>query len=252
MKIFQEWFRIQAMEIHAAISKVDRYSSNQQGNKAEIIERPNGGVSIVMAEGKLSGKRSQAVTMKATHDVLNLISEGVHDGAAARVVLSRIKNEHHEKANVAISILSCDLDTKTIVITKNNLIPILICNQDDNRFLPIDSDPESLKYDPSVYQFELELGQVFVLFSEGIFNAGRQDDNPIDFLLTIGSLIEESDQQTSAQEFADFLLKQAISHDSGRPKDDMTVVVLKTSPATQREIRREYVCFPIKKNLKEM
>jgi serine/threonine protein phosphatase PrpC len=132
------------------------------------------------------------------------------------------------------------------------LIPILICNQDDNRFLPIDSDPESLKYDPSVYQFELELGQIFVLFSEGIFNAGRQDDNPIDFLLTIGSLVEESDQQTSAQEFADFLLKQAISHDSGRPKDDMTVVVLKTSPATQREIRREYVCFPIKKNLKEM
>ena len=47
------------MEIHAAISKVDRYSSNQQGNKAEIIERPNG-VSIVMAEGSLV-KRSQAV-----------------------------------------------------------------------------------------------------------------------------------------------------------------------------------------------
>jgi hypothetical protein len=249
MKFFQEWFRIQAMEIHAAISKVDRYSSNQQGNKAEIIERPNGGVSIVMAEGKLSGKRSQAVTMKATHDVLNLISEGVHDGAAARVVLSRIKNEHHEKANVSISILSCDLETKTIVITKNNLVPILICDKNGNRFLPIDSDPDTLKFDPSVYQFELELGQIFVLFSEGIFNAGRQDNNPIDFLLTIGSLVdEESDELASTQEIADFLLKQAISHDSGRPRDDMTVVVLKTSPATQREIRREYVCFPIKKS----
>lgn len=240
------------MEIHVAISKVDRYASNQQGNKAEIIERPNGGISIVMAEGKLSGKRSQAVTMKATHDVINLISEGVHDGATARVVLSRIKSEHHEKANVSISILSCDLESKTIVITKNNLIPILNCDQDGYRFLPIDYDPEALRYEPSVYQFEVALGQIFILFSEGIFNAGRQDDNPIDFLLTISSLLEESDQEASVQEIADFLLKQAISHDSGRPKDDMTVVVLKTSPATQREIRREYVCFPIPKKLKEI
>ncbi len=67
-----------------------------------------------------------------------------------------------------------------------------------------------------------------MLFSEGIFNAGRQDNNPIDFLLTIGSLVdEESDEQATTQEIADFLLKQAISHDSGRPRDDMTVVVLK-------------------------
>lgn len=234
------------MEINAAISKVDRYSSTEQGNKVEIIERPNGGISIVMSEGKLNGKRSAAVTMKATHDVLNLIAEGIHDGAAARVVLSRIKSEHHDHAEVAISILSVDLQSRTIVITKNNLVPILTCDFDSNRFLPVNADPDQIRLDPVVYQFEIALGQVFVVFSEGVLNAGQNNDEPIDLLLSIGSLRDENEDEPTVQEIADFILKQAIYHDSGRPKDDMTVVVLKTSPATQRDIRREYVCFPIK------
>lgn len=234
------------MEIHAAISKTDRYSSSQQGNKAEIIERPNGGISIVMAEGRLSGKRSKALTMKAAHDVINLISEGIQDGASARVVLSRIKNEHHDKASVSISILSCDLESRTIVITKNNLVPILVSDSNGTRSLAINSDAEEILHDPAVYQFEFEVGQVFILFSEGVQNAGQSYDNPIDLSFSLGSLTDESDETPNVQEIADVLLKQAISHDSGRPRDDMTVVVLKTSPATQREIRREYVCFPIK------
>ena len=176
------------MEIQAAISKINRYASLEQGNSVEVIERPNGGISIVMAEGRLENRRSSAVTMKAAHDILALIAEGVHDGASARVVLSRIKNEHHEKASVAVSIISCDLETKTIVITKNSSIPILTCDHAENRTLPINSDPDELRYNPSVYQFELVPGQIFILISEGVFNAGSNSENLIDLNLTLGSL----------------------------------------------------------------
>ena len=113
------------MEIQAAISKIDRYSSTEQGNKVEIIERPNGGISIVMGEGKLAGSRSQDVTMKAVHAVLNMIAEGVQDGASSRMVLRRIHDEHQQNADVKISVISCDLLSKTIVITKNNPTPVL-------------------------------------------------------------------------------------------------------------------------------
>lgn len=239
------------MEVHAAISKIDRHASVLQGNKVEIIERPKGGISIVMAEGKLSGKRSSAVAMKAAHEIINLIMDGIHDGASARAVLSKIKKDYQEKAQVTLSIISCDLESKTVVVTKNNLNPVLISEQNECRYLSIDEDAEQLRCNPAVYQFELARGQLFVLLSEGVLKAGSYNNNPIDFMMTTASLFDENEEDLDVQEIADFLLNQAISHDSGKPRDDMTVVVLQTSPAAQREIRREYVCYPIKQNSKE-
>ena len=237
------------MEIQAAIAKIDRYSFNEEGNKVEIIERPNGGISIVMAEGKLSGSRSKGVTMKAVHAVLNLIAEGVPDGASSRVVLQRIRDEHRERADVKLTILSCDLLSNTIVITKNNLVPVLIYEEGESRFLPLDEDSESHRYDPVVYQFEYKLDQTFILITEGVQNAGAHEDNKIDLRTALGSIYDEDIDETSVQNVADYLLQQAIAYDSGRPRDDMTVVVLKVSPATMKDIRREYVCFPIKKEI---
>ncbi|NLC29418.1 MAG: SpoIIE family protein phosphatase [Chloroflexi bacterium] len=239
------------MEIQAAISKIDRYSSDEQGNKVEIIERPNGGISIIMAEGKLSGRRSKAITIKAVHDVLYLISEGVPDGASARQVLSHIHSEHGEKAIVNISIISCDLRSKTIVITKNNHVPVLIYENGESRLLPIDDNPEERRHDPVVYQFEYKLEQTFILISEGVMNAGEYNENKIDLRTALESIYDDEDdnEKLGVQEVSDYLLKQAVGHDSGRPRDDMTVIILKVSPATTKDIHREYVCFPIKNDV---
>ena len=108
------------MELQVAISKVDRYSSTAEGDKVEIIERPRGGLSVIMAEGKLSGRRSRSIAMKAVHSIMNLIATGLHDGASSRTVLSDISTEFNAKARISLSIISCDLESQTIVITKNN------------------------------------------------------------------------------------------------------------------------------------
>ncbi len=234
------------MEIQAAIAKIERHSSTEEGNKVEIIERPNGGISIVMAEGTLSGSRSKGVTMKAVHAVLNLIAEGVPDGASSRVVLQRIRDEHRDVADVKITIISCDLQTKTIVITKNNNVPVLIYEVGESRFLPLEEDEESHRYDPVVYQFEFQLGQTFILITEGVQNAGDYYENKIELLTALGSIFDDDNDEPVVQDVADNLLQQAIAYDNGRPRDDMTVVVLRVSPVTLRDIRREYVCFPIK------
>lgn len=232
------------MEIQAAISKVDRYSSPEQGDKVEIIERPNGGISIVMGEGKLAGRRSKAITMKAVHNVITLIGEGVHDCASARVVLSNITNEHRGKADVSLSIISCDLESNTIVVTKNNAIPVVIVKDGSPDFLRfVDIEPDDICSSPSVYQFEIEPETTFILMSDGILQAGTQTEQPINLALTLESILE--DGIPSVQEMADTILAQAVSQDTGRPRDDMTVVVLKVSESSTKEIRKEYVRFPI-------
>lgn len=233
------------MEIEAAISKIDRHASSEQGNKVEIIERPNGGISIIMAEGKLNGKRSKALTMKAVHDVLSEISDGLNDGASVRLVLTRIRNEHNEKAHVNISVISCDLQSGTIVITKNNSIPVLVYENGECRFLPLTNNSEIDRFDPVVYQFEFKPEQTFILISQGLQLAGNHYENTIDLTTAVDS-IYDNDEEPNVQNVSDTLLKQAIAFDGGRPRDDMTVIVLKVSQATNKDIRREYICFPIK------
>ena len=232
------------MELQAAISKVDRYSSVEQGDKVEVIERPRGGISFIMAEGKLSGQRSRFIAMKAVHSILNLIATGLHDGAASRIVLSNIYEEHKGKARVNLHIISCDLESQSIVITKNNTIPVVTVFEGKADFLPFDgtfdSDPCEC---PSVYQFEIEEGRDFILVSDGILQAGAQQEQPLDLRLLVESLFE--DDEPTVQVIADTILKQAINQDLGRPRDDMTVTVLRISPTPSSNIRREYVHFPI-------
>lgn len=62
------------MEIQIAIAKVDRYSSPEQGDQVEVVERPNGGISVILGEGKLNGSRSKFVARKAVHRVLSFSS----------------------------------------------------------------------------------------------------------------------------------------------------------------------------------
>lgn len=233
------------MEIHAAISKIGCYASTEQGNKVEIIERPNGGISIVMAEVKLEEQISQDIAISTVHDVIKLIAEGVPDGASSKRILSKIHKKYKEEVKINLSILSCDLQTNTIVITKNNTIPVLIIENGKCRFLPINEEPETIRYSPAVYQFEFRLNQSFILYSEGIHQAGSNTNNPIDVCISVGAIFDEDGDEAKVQEVSDFILKQAITHDSGRPRDDMTVVVLRVSPSSSTNIRRESVSFPI-------
>jgi len=163
------------MELQAAISKVDQFSSSEQGDKVEIIERPRGGISIIMAEGKLGGRHSRTIAMKAVHSIMSLIASGLHDGAASRIVLSNIIEEHKGKAQVNLNIISCDLESQSIVITKNNTTPVVTVFEGIAEYLRfdgiIDADHSS---SPSVFQFEIEEGRDFILVSDGILHAGAQ------------------------------------------------------------------------------
>ena len=75
-----------------------------------------------------------------------------------------------------------------------------------------------------------------IVFSDGVYKAGRKTQSNPDICTTIEALIEE--QEPSAQNIADFLLNRAIRLDEDRPQDDMSVVVMQVSPQSSDRIRR--------------
>ena len=72
------------LEIQIAAAKIAKYAASESGDSLELIERPNGGISIVLADGQRSGKSAKTISNLVVRKAISLLAEGVRDGAAAR------------------------------------------------------------------------------------------------------------------------------------------------------------------------
>jgi len=113
------------MEVQIAVAKVNKYASSESGDTLEVIERPNGGLSVVLADGQTSGPGAKAVSQMVVRKVIGLLAEGVRDGAAARAA-DALFTDKHGKVICTLNIASVDLHSGTIVLTRNNPSPMFI------------------------------------------------------------------------------------------------------------------------------
>ncbi len=233
------------MEIQIAVAKTNKYAVSESGDSLEIIERPTGGVSVVLADGQTSGRGAKAVSLIVVRKVISLIAEGVRDGAAARAASDALFAERAGKVTCTLNIASVDLHSKTIVLARNNPAPMVVCKGDDIQIL----DEESISLGtsrnvrPIITEVSIEPNLVIVIFSDGITHAGERRGTPMDVISTLRALLAE--QPSSPQPIADGLLSEALRLDDRRPADDVSVLVLRVSPQEGDPVRRMTVSLPI-------
>jgi serine phosphatase RsbU (regulator of sigma subunit) len=233
------------MEINIAVAKTNKYSTSESGDTLEIVERPNAGVSVVLSDGQTSGKGAKTVSTMVVRKVISLLAEGVRDGAAARAASDYLYTERNGKVTATLNILSVDLQTCTLVITRNNPTPVFIARDDRVECVSATSVSigTSRNIRPTITEFPLESGITIVIVTDGIQNAGDRTGQPLDICTLLQALLE--DQDPSAQELADMVLGQAIRLDNNRPNDDMSVVVLRSIASETDQIRRMTVRLPV-------
>jgi serine phosphatase RsbU (regulator of sigma subunit) len=239
------------MEIQIAVSKVSRYASPESGDTLEVVERLNGGISVVLADAQTSGQEAKMLSAMVTHKVINLIAEGIRDSAAARAVSDFLYSDRNGKASVTLNILSVDLQTNTLVITRNNSAPVFMVARNRIECLSAESIPigHTRNIHPSVCEFPLETGLTIVMYTDGLLNAGQRYGKALDVSTTLEALL--MDQDSSPQDFispqsvADALLSNAIRLDEGRPEDDISVVVLHSTDQNHDDVRRMMIHLPV-------
>ena len=233
------------MEIQIAVAKVNKYAVSESGDTLEVVERPTGGLSVVLADGQTSGRGAKAVSQLVVRKVIGLLAEGVRDGAAARAASDALFADKAGKVTCTLNIASVDLHSKTIVLTRNNPVPLYICRGEQIDLHNEDSISlgTSRNVRPVITEIGVEAGLTIVIFTDGISHAGERRGQPMNVGETIRSFLE--DQEPTPQQLADSLLAHAISLDDHRPADDISVVVLKVSPRTGDDVRRMNVRLPI-------
>lgn len=233
------------MEVQIAVAKVRKYASSDSGDTVEVVERPQGGLSVVLADGQTSGRGAKWISNLVVRKVISLLAEGVRDGAAARAASDSLYTDKKGKVSSTLNILSVDKQTGTLVITRNNPAPVLLAYNEEIKVLDEICLPVGLYRDtrPVISEISLEPGLTAVMYTDGLVHAGSRNGQKMDVLTCLQSLLE--DESPSSQVIADDLLEHACKLDQGHPVDDISVVVMRVTSHTGDNVRRMTVRLPL-------
>lgn len=232
------------MEIQIAVAKTNKYAISESGDTLEVVERPNGGVSVVLADGQTSGRGAKTISSLVVRKVIALLAEGVRDGAAARAASDHLYTERGGKVSSTLNILSADLQSQTIVIVRNSHCPVFIAHGEDIECISGNSVPigTSRNIRPAITEIPIDGSITVVMYTDGILRAGDRYGDGMDVCVTLQSYLESF--MPTSQDIADALLAHAIRLDQNRPDDDMSVVVLRVLPSPGDSVRRMVLRLP--------
>jgi serine phosphatase RsbU (regulator of sigma subunit) len=130
------------------------------------------------------------------------------------------------KVSATLVILSADMETQTLLLSRNSNCPVLVKNE-----YGIDCYDETVnpigvhKYmKPLIQQLPLVSGMIMVSYTDGIQAAGRKRGNSME-LAKLQQIITENGPE-EVDFIAGSILEYALALDEYRAGDDMTVVAL--------------------------
>jgi len=236
------------MEIQVAVAKVHKYATSESGDTLEMIERPHGGLSLVLADGQRSGKAAKAISNLVARKAISLLAEGVRDGAAARAAHDYLYANRGGKVSATLNIVSVDLVTKTVVISRNSHCPVIVADNHGVRTLDAPSQPVGIYpgTKPVITELSIAPHTWLVVFTDGALAAGQRYRERLDMVQLVSDFLANG--KRDAQAMADAILERAVELDRGRPSDDISVLVIAIEPRMREDnVRRMTVSFPIDK-----
>ncbi len=234
------------LEVQVAVAKVGKYATSESGDTVETVERPNGGLSVVVADGQRSGRSAKAISNVVVRKALALLAEGVRDGAAARAAHDYLRTYRSGQVSATLNIISVDLTTGSLVLSRNSPCPALLLKEGRVHLLDAPSEAVGIhpRTRPVITEVPLEPGLGAVVFTDGIAHAGHPAGGTWDIAAFVQQQLESGTD--TARALADALLGEALRLDQGRPRDDMTVAVVWVLPSRSEDrVRRLEVSFPL-------
>jgi len=233
------------MLVYVGVAKTGKWATLESGDSVEVIERRQGGISAILADGQGSGPAAKRISSLVVSRAMALTAEGARDGAVARAVHDLLYAWREGKVSAALCMLSVDLTSRTLVVTRNGdaLVVIKTPGQVEipGEVVPIGLYPGTR---PWIREYSLEPGILALAASDGVANAGLQRG----CRLTHQEILEvmEGHGPEGATGLAGRLLELALGRDAGRAGDDMTVVTLGIGAGEpEPRVRQMSVVFPV-------
>jgi serine phosphatase RsbU (regulator of sigma subunit) len=232
------------MHLEVAVAKIRKYAVPESGDTIEMIERPGGGLSFVVVDGQRSGKSAKAISNLVARKAVSLLAEGVRDGATARAASDYLYTHRAGKVSATLNIASIDLESRSLVLSRNNHCPIIVVTNDELKLLNEPSPPVGVQRGtkPIITEIPLVVDTTVVIYTDGLLGAGERSGQPLDIVASVRELIDQAKEraatQNIAQYIADQLLERAVVADEHRPADDISILVLAITAFKAEDDRR--------------
>ena len=201
------------MHISVAASKINMWATRESGDTLEMVERPHGGLSFVLVDGQSSGPGAKSLSLQVVRKVISDLAEGVRDGAVARAANDML----YTRRRPAGEVLELDADAPALGFYRHTR--------------------------PLVELILLEPGLLAVACTDGLVHAGSRSGSET---LYVPEAIEDIwQEQPSAQAVALGLLDRALDLDSGRARDDISVIALHVQSGSPQGPRHLTVEMPV-------
>jgi serine phosphatase RsbU (regulator of sigma subunit) len=127
--------------------------------------------------------------------------------------------------SATLDILSVDLKTETVVITRNSETACFVQTNEGVEVIAGAERPLGIHPRTRPWAAEIPVGPGLrvILVSDGIANSGMRNRLPP---LDLAAISAAAGAEASAAEIADLVLNEANVRDQGKPGDDMSVVAL--------------------------
>lgn len=228
------------MEVRFAVAKVSKYATSESGDTLEMVERPHGGISMVLVDGQRSGRSAKAISNVVARKAVQLLAEGVRDGAAARAAHDYLYTYRAGKVSATLNIISVDTITRTLVISRNNPAPVIVRTMALGVYqLDAPSAVVGVQRNvkPEITEIAITPGTLVVAFTDGLTHAGSLSGSRLLNPLTIvQNLVAEG--IVDAQPIVNILLEQAVDLEKGRPRDDISVMAVAVLDKSGDDTRR--------------
>lgn len=226
---------IQYLRADLATAKTSHYATRESGDTVELVERPDGGFTLVLVDGQGHGFPAKMLSLQLTSKAVALIKEGVRDGAVARAVHDYLHAYRGGRVSATLDLLSLDLGTNHVLVTRNAEVPGLVRRAGAWEMLPSHSGPIGPRRHmrPTVDHFDVVCGLQIVLHTDGVARAGERFGAPLDILAAA-----QRTGEATAQGVVDALLAAAVAADRGKPHDDMTVIALTIGARDEADVVR--------------
>ena len=238
------------LELQAAVAKVSKYAVSESGDTVELIERPHGGLSLVLVDGQRSGKSAKAISNIVARKAVSLLADGVRDGAAARAAHDYLRTMRGGQVSATLNIISVDLGTRTIVVSRNSHCPVIVAHGASGELDVLDEPSQAIGIHrhtrPVITELPITPNLHVIVFTDGVLSAGERYSQQFDTLDFVQGQLSTCTGETCARSLADAILHRAVELDRGRPTDDISVAVISILARGQPDdVRRLSVRFPI-------
>jgi serine phosphatase RsbU (regulator of sigma subunit) len=234
------------LEFQVGVAKTHKYASRASGDTVELVERPHGGLSIFLVDAQGSGLAAKTISNLVISRGAVMIKEGTRDGAVARALNDSLYTLRYGRVSATLNILSLDLQTKTLVLSRNTETPAYLFSQEGVTIHDEPVHPIGIyqRTKPVIVERAIAPFLGAMVISDGVTHAGGFS-NPLNVQAFIQQQMEQGWPQ--AQDLADGLMQAVLDLEKGRPRDDVSIAVATIAPSKERAVpvRQLSATFPI-------